>query len=96
MFKLKFANLVTKDSEKHVNPKNQALTPSMIHTLTADGKSLMMHQMDNCVYFPNLGDGVFPPEFERGYDINDAFEQQSRASRKVGKVVNQLNHKRKE
>ncbi|MBR3412077.1 MAG: hypothetical protein IKG81_05250 [Bacteroidales bacterium] len=80
---LKFFDNSCKAGEKKVNPVNMSITPSQIATLTSEGRSISMHQLDGSLFFPNVADGVMPMEFQRGVDMNDCWEASENASEKV-------------
>lgn len=86
---MKFFDNSYKDGEKKTNPVNMAITPSQIATLTSEGKSISMHQLDGSLFYPQLADGVLPMEFQRGVDMNDCWEESERASEKVREFTKQ-------
>ena len=78
----------SKPNEKLVNPRNMSITPAMVNKLTSEGKATAMEQMSGALYYPNVGEGVMPLEFQRGVDINDCWEASFHANRKVRDYVN--------
>lgn len=73
--------------EKLVNPRNMAIQPKDIARLTSEGRATAVQQLDGCLYYPGVADGVMPFEFQRGIDENDCWEESNRASRKVAEYV---------
>lgn len=73
--------------EHKTNPINLSLRPSDINRLTAEGKSVSMHQLDGYLGYPDIASGVMPLEFVRGVDENDCWEASQKAKNKVKEYV---------
>lgn len=83
---LNFFDNSYRDGEKKVNPVNMAITPSMMDSLTSEGRTTCMHQLDGMLYYPDIPDNSeLPLEMTRGVDENDCWEASQEVSQKLRK-----------